>query len=99
MNIDNILGASAYADGGRGAGGTAATKGESFEDILRAFKEEAAKTPADRARDEVLKKHDLSEEAYRKLPAEKRDPIDREIAEAVRRACAADRAGKVAQLF
>lgn len=99
MNIDNILGASAYAEGGRGAGNTAASKAASFDDVLRAFEEEAAKTPAERARDEVLKKHDLSEEDYRKLPPEKRDPIDREIAEAVRRACAQDGKGKAAQLF
>jgi len=87
MNIDNIASTAAGSGIGPKPSGTAPSD-ESFADILRAFEKEAAKTPAERARDEVLKKHNLSEEDYRKLPPEKRDPIDREIAEAVRRACA-----------
>lgn len=57
-----------------------------FANILKAFEEEAAKTPADRAREGVLKRHGLSEEDYRDLPPQEREQIDREIAEAVRRA-------------
>lgn len=90
MNIDNIMGSAAYLNGSPNTSRTGA-KAESFDDVLRAFQEEAAKTPAERAREEVLKKHELSEDEYKKLPPEKRDPIDREIAEAVRRATARER--------
>lgn len=87
MNIDNIGGFERYLKGSPETSRTGA-KAESFDDVLRAFEKEAAKTPAERARDEVLKKHDLTEEDYKKLPQEKRDAIDKEIAEAVRRALA-----------
>ena len=87
MNIDNIGGAGAAAGIATGSARTARTD-DSFDAILLAFEKEAAKTPAERAREDVLKKHELTEEEYRKLPPEKREPIDREIAEAVRRACA-----------
>jgi hypothetical protein len=87
MNIENMTGIAGLTGPGTKAKGTAPSD-ESFADILAAFEKEAAKTPAERARDEVLKKHHLSEDDYRALPPDKREPIDREIAEAVRRACA-----------
>ena len=87
MNIDNIMGATAYLNGSPGTSRTGA-KAESFDDVLRAFEKEAAKTPAERARDEVLKKHELTEDEYKKLPPEKRDAIDKEITAAVQRALA-----------
>jgi hypothetical protein len=92
MNIDNIAGTGAYLSGSPATSRTGAET-QSFDDVLSAFQKEAAKTPAERARDEVLKKHELSEEDYKKLPPEKRDPIDKEIVEAVRRACARESAG------
>ena len=95
MNIDNIMGSAAYLNGSPHTSRTGA-KTESFDDVLRAFQEEAAKTPAERAREDVLKKHELTEEDYRKLPPEKRDPIDREIAEAVRRVTAKEKAASAA---
>jgi hypothetical protein len=98
MNIDTIASTGARSGVGTNASGTARSD-ESFADILRAFEKEAAKTPAERARDEVLKKHDLSEEDYQKLPPDKREPIDREIAEAVRRACAKEGTGQVVQRY
>ena len=88
MNIDNIGTAAVLSASTKTGAAAAAARDARFDDILRAFQDEARKTPAERAREDVLKKHDLSEEDYRKLPPEKRDPIDREIAEAVRRACA-----------
>jgi hypothetical protein len=39
----------------------------------------------ERARAEVLKKHNLSEDDYAKLPPAARGAIDKEIAEAVRK--------------
>jgi len=65
------------------AGATGATD---FKSILAAFQKEAAKTPAERARDAVLKNHGLSEDQYMQLPPKEKDGIDREIVEAVRRA-------------
>lgn len=62
-----------------------------FERILDAFKKEAAKTPAERARDEVLKKHGLTEDGYRALPPEQKKAVDAEIATAVQRVLHADR--------
>jgi hypothetical protein len=62
-----------------------------FEKILAAFKKEAAKTPAERARDQVLKKHGLTEDSYRTLPAEQKKAIDAEIASAVQRVMRADK--------
>lgn len=56
-----------------------------FAAILDAFQNEAAKTPAERAREIVLKKHDMSEADYKALPQAKRDVIDREIADMVRK--------------
>lgn len=69
----------------------------SFEDVLAEFTKVAHQTPAERARERVLEKHDLSEEEYHNLPPEKRAAIDEEIARAVRLAMtqpAADQAGK-----
>ena len=62
-----------------------------FERILEAFKKEAAKTPAQRARDEVLRKHNLTEDSYRALPPEQKKVIDAEIATAVQRVLRANR--------
>ncbi len=72
--------------GGTTAAAAATTNGSSstsFDAILEAFKKAASETPEQRARDAVLKKHDLSEEDYKKLPARQKEAIDKEIAEAV----------------
>ncbi|MDF2384930.1 hypothetical protein JMG10_25890 [Nostoc ellipsosporum NOK] len=74
--------------GGTTAAAAATTNGSSstsFDAILEAFKKAASETPEQRARDAVLKKHDLSEEDYKKLPARQKEAIDKEIAEAVRK--------------
>lgn len=55
---------------------SAATK---LHDALVAFQKEARKTPAERAHDQILAKHQLSEDGYKALsPGEKRE-IDQEI--------------------
>ena len=77
-------------------GKTRATDGvaEGFASIIEKFKEEAAKTPAEKARDQVLKKHGISEEQYGQLPADKRKVIDEEIRQAVLRATRAQAANR-----
>lgn len=72
-------------------GSTAASYGATrkpvtdFATILDNFKKAASQTPAERAREAVLKKHDLSEAEYQKLPVEKRAAIDKEVADAVKK--------------
>lgn len=61
-----------------------------FAAILAAFEKEAAKTPAERARDHVLKQHNLTENSYRALPPDQKKAIDAEIATAVQRAMHTD---------
>ena len=90
MTIGAIGGASAASQtGGVSAAGT--TGKTAFDQILEAFKKEAAKTPAERARDGVLKKHNLTEDGYRALPPEQQKAIDAEIATAAQRAMQADK--------
>jgi hypothetical protein len=90
MTIGAIGGTSA-ANQTSGVGASGATGKTDFDQILEAFKKEAAKTPAERARDEVLKKHNLSEDSYRALPPEQKKAIDAEIATAAQRAMQADK--------
>ena len=71
--------ATAQPAAANGSGGT------SFDAILEAFKKAASETPEQRARDAVLKQHDLSEEDYKKLPPREKEAIDKEIAAAVRK--------------
>jgi hypothetical protein len=90
MTIGAIGGASATSQtSGISTSGTTGTT--AFDQILEAFKKEAAKTPAQRARDEVLKKHNLTEDSYRALPPEQKKAIDQEIAIAAQRAMQADK--------
>jgi Skp family chaperone for outer membrane proteins len=84
-SITGITGATGI---GASTGATAETNGKSdtsFDAILEAFKKAASETPEERARDAVLKKHNLSEDDYKKLPPKERDAIDKEVAEAVRK--------------
>ncbi len=63
----------------------AASKQKSGLDAaLAAFEKEATKTPAEKIRDEVLKKHGLSEDQYDKLSGPQKDAIDKEVQEAVK---------------
>ena len=90
MTIGAIGGASAASrTSGVGVSGTSGKT--AFDQILEAFKKEAAKTPAERARDDVLKKHNLTEDSYRALPPEQKKVIDQEIATAAQRAMHADK--------
>jgi hypothetical protein len=80
--------ASAATSGIAGAvGGPAAAKGvkTAFDAILDELKKVGNQTPMERARDAVLKKHDLSEAQYQAMPDSQRTAIDKEIAEAVRK--------------
>ncbi|MES3100614.1 hypothetical protein [Sphingomonas faeni] len=55
-----------------------------FDKILADFQKLARQTPAERAREAVLKKHNLSEDSYKSLQGPAREAIDKEIVEAVR---------------
>jgi hypothetical protein len=92
MAVSSIGGTQAAEPGSaiKAAGTASDTDAAAFENILAAFEKEAAKTPAERARDHVLKKHGLTEDSYRTLPPERKKAIDAEIATAVQRAMRAD---------
>lgn len=64
-----------------------------FAELFKKLKEEASKTPEERAKDRVLEKNNLSEEDYNRLPRDKRQSIDLEIQQAVRRVAEQRRAG------
>jgi len=89
INIGSGLQNFAYPAGYTGptrskeSGGTEldANLSRAIEDL----KEAAAKTPAERARDAVLKKHGIDEKGYASLDADLRKAIEEEIAEAVKR--------------
>lgn len=85
----------------RAAPGTPAeparTPDADFAALFARLREEACKTPEQRARESVLKKHDLSEEAYRRLPPDRRAGIDLEIAQEVRRVAEQRRAQSAAR--
>lgn len=79
----------AYPAGYTGpSGGKQSGEVQSDPNLSRAIedlKEAAAKTPAERARDAVLKKHGIDEKGYDALDADTRKAIEEEIAEAVKR--------------
>lgn len=52
-----------------------------LQDALAAFEKEAHKTPAERARDQILAKHHLSEDGYAALSPDDKREIDQEIVE------------------
>lgn len=84
MSITGI-GSNPNIGGGLNSAAAMGANGKDFDAILEAFKKAASETPEQRAREAVLKKHKLSEEDYKTLPPEKKDAIDKEIAEAVRK--------------
>lgn len=55
-----------------------------LRDALAAFEKEAHKTPAERAHDQILAKHQLSEDGYKALPPDQKKEIDQEIVERTR---------------
>ena len=67
--------------GGAGEAGGASDLSRAIDDLMA----EAAKTPAERARDAVLKRHGIDAKGYAALDASTRKSIDAEIAEAVKR--------------
>jgi hypothetical protein len=91
MTISSIYGTNGGTQAQGVGGAKGATDPAAFEKILEAFKKEAAKTPAERARDQVLKKHNLTEDDYKRLPSDQKKAIDAEIATAVQRVMRADK--------
>ena len=91
MTINSIGGSAAAAGTASATSKPGAAPASSFDQILAAFKKEAAKTPAERARDQVLKQHGLTEDSYKSLPPEQKKAIDAEIATAVQRVLQTDK--------
>jgi hypothetical protein len=88
---------SASASGSAVSARTIKAAAVDFSEAFRKLREEASKTPEEKARDGVLKKHGLSEDDYRRMPADDRKGLDSEIAQAVRRVAEQRRAGMSAQ--
>ena len=61
-----------------------ATAAAKLRDALAAFEKEAHKTPAERAHDQILAKHQLTEDGYKALPPDQKSQIDQEIVERTR---------------
>ena len=55
-----------------------------LRNALAAFEKEAQKTPAERAHDQILAKHQLTEDGYKALPPDQKKEIDQEIVERTR---------------
>lgn len=91
MTISSIGSANPAARAQGSGDAKAPTDPAAFAKILDAFKKEGAKTPAQRARDEVLKKHNLTEDDYNRLPSDQKKAIDAEIATAVQRVMRTDK--------
>jgi hypothetical protein len=91
MTISSIGGSIAASQAQGVASGNGVADPAAFGKILDAFRKEAAKTPAERARDDVLKKHNLTENDYKALPSDQKKAIDAEIATAVQRVMRADK--------
>lgn len=91
------------ASSGTGVGATGksgmskASPADDIEALFANLMKEARKTPEERAREGVLKKHNMSEDDYRRMPQAQRDGIDREIAQEVRRIAEMRRAGMAAR--
>jgi hypothetical protein len=88
MSIESIIGnaASQIFGGARAHSQSQALKPapqQVFAKVLNDFLKEATKTPAERARDDVLKRHGMSEQDYQGLPADQKKAIDQEIVAAV----------------
>jgi len=85
MSAIGGIGALGAAAASSQAAASSASSSSKFDEILEAFKKAVSQMPEDRARDAVLKKNNLSEDDYNKLPPEKKEAIDKEVAEAVRK--------------
>ncbi|UYY75855.1 hypothetical protein [Sphingomonas sp. R1] len=83
------FGVSAIGIGGvRGATASSAlhgTTGDAVDETAEAFLREAKKSPAERTKEAVLKRHSLSQAQYDALPPEKQAAIRQEIEEEMKR--------------
>jgi hypothetical protein len=93
INFQQSSGASAPPGNTRGTGDGPApavdaaaqpAASSKLQDALAAFEKEARKTPAERAHDQILAKHNLSEDSYKALSPEEKKSIDQEIVERTR---------------
>lgn len=66
----------------------ASAGGGSFDALVEQFRDLAEKTPIERAQDEVLKRHGISQEQYDAMSPTERVAIDKNIADFVKRTLA-----------
>ena len=66
------------------------------EDVIAEFRKEARKTPMERLRDTILKRHNLSQEQFEALDPELKSAIQREIEEAMQRPLKGGKDGRAA---
>ncbi|OAN65595.1 hypothetical protein A7X12_14805 [Sphingomonas sp. TDK1] len=72
----------------KGVSATSPVQGASgtpFDDTAEAFLREAHKSPAERTKEAVLKRYNLTQDQFEALPPEKQAAIRREIEEEMRR--------------
>lgn len=67
----------------RGWGSTAGSTTDT--EAVNAFLTESKKTPAERIRDDWLARHKLTEEDLKSMPSDKREAVEKEIAEELKR--------------
>jgi|GEM_PF-1187760 len=85
MSISSVSGVGGISTGGSATSNVTRTGGnQDFASILDKFREEASKTPEEKAKDGVLKRHGLSSAQFDQLPANRKQTISSEISEAVR---------------
>ncbi|WP_455186599.1 hypothetical protein [Azospirillum palustre] len=54
-------------------------------DAVNAFLKESKKTPAERIRDDWLARHKMTEDELKSMPSDKREAVEKEIAEELKR--------------
>ena len=84
LTLDQVRNAVQDVLGSRATGAPSSEDPDALKNALAAFQKEARKTPVERARDEVLREHGLTEETYAALPPDQKLEIDREVVERIR---------------
>lgn len=88
--IAGVAGTADAAAAGTAGGTSSGTLASKVPDAVENFLAEAKKTPAQRIRDDWLARHKMSEEDLASMPAEKREAIEKEIAEELKRKLTGD---------
>ncbi|MET0307256.1 MAG: hypothetical protein ABW023_00995 [Sphingomonas sp.] len=87
MNLDGNRALALLGLGGSKASRPSISKAElsSADRAVEDFRAEAKKSPIDRLREAILKRHGMSQEQFESLPPDKQAPIVKEIEDALKR--------------